>query len=183
MGYPADGTGIIQPGSAVPLQLPTARHRPAADDRRRARDQPRLARGRHAPAAGAADRLRRPNTYNNATSLTVYDAKGQDVALTYYFQKAGNDNWNVYATANGTHGRRHRRRADAADDDQLPGQRQRADRAGRRRCPSTSRPRPTRSARRRWPITGMLLDLTGATQFGAAFGVTNMTQDGYAPGR
>ncbi len=43
-----------------------------------------------------------PSTYNNATSLTVYDAKGQDVALTYYFQKAATDTWNVYVTANGT---------------------------------------------------------------------------------
>ena len=32
----------------------------------------------------------------------MYDAKGQDVALTYYFQKAATDTWNVYVTANGT---------------------------------------------------------------------------------
>jgi flagellar hook protein FlgE len=32
------------------------------------------------------------------------------------------------------------------------------------------------------PITGIALNLTGATQFGSGFGVTNMTQDGYAAG-
>ena len=32
----------------------------------------------------------------------MYDAKGQEVAVTYYFQKAGTDTWNVYATANKT---------------------------------------------------------------------------------
>ena len=42
------------------------------------------------------------NTYNDATSVTVFDAKGQDVALTYYFQKSATDTWNVYVTANGT---------------------------------------------------------------------------------
>src|SRR5258706_532508 len=41
-------------------------------------------------------------TYSDATSVTVFDAKGQDVALTYYFQKSATDTWNVYATANGT---------------------------------------------------------------------------------
>jgi flagellar hook protein FlgE len=51
--------------------------------------------------------LKDSTTYNNATSLTVYDAKGQDVAVTFYFQKsattaAASDTWNVYATANGT---------------------------------------------------------------------------------
>ena len=33
------------------------------------------------------------------------------------------------------------------------------------------------------PITGVALDLTGATQYGSAFGVTDLTQDGYAPGQ
>ena len=42
-------------------------------------------------------------TYNNATSLTVYDAKGQEVALTYYFQKSATDTWNVYATGQRRH--------------------------------------------------------------------------------
>mgnify|MGYP000568364046 CR=1 FL=1 len=43
-----------------------------------------------------------PTTYNNATSMTMYDAKGQDIAVTYYFQKSATDTWNVYVTANGT---------------------------------------------------------------------------------
>jgi flagellar hook protein FlgE len=32
-------------------------------------------------------------------------------------------------------------------------------------------------------IPGVELDLSGATQYGANFGVTNLTQDGYAPGQ
>jgi LPXTG-motif cell wall-anchored protein len=54
------------------------------------------------PAAGPNVDLADPKTYNNATSMSVYDAKGQEVALTYYFQKAATDQWNVYVTANGT---------------------------------------------------------------------------------
>ena len=32
------------------------------------------------------------------------------------------------------------------------------------------------------PINGLLLDLSGATQFGSAYGVTDMSQDGYTAG-
>ena len=32
-------------------------------------------------------------------------------------------------------------------------------------------------------ITGVELDLSGATQYGSNFGVTDLTQDGYAPGQ
>ena len=54
------------------------------------------------PAAGPAINLTDPKTYNNATTHTLYDDKGQDVAVTYYFQKSATDTWNVYITANGT---------------------------------------------------------------------------------
>jgi flagellar hook protein FlgE len=33
------------------------------------------------------------------------------------------------------------------------------------------------------PITGVQLDVSGARHYGAPFGVTNLTQDGYAPGQ
>ena len=33
------------------------------------------------------------------------------------------------------------------------------------------------------PITGVQLDVSGATQYGAPFGVTDLTQDGFAPGQ
>ena len=40
-------------------------------------------------------------TYNNVTAVTGYDAKGQDVAVTFYFQKStpdddGNTTWNIF---------------------------------------------------------------------------------------
>jgi flagellar hook protein FlgE len=33
------------------------------------------------------------------------------------------------------------------------------------------------------PITGIALDVSGATQYGSAFAVTDLSQDGYAPGQ
>ncbi len=102
LGYPASPNGVIQPGAASPLQLPTSGINPQVTgqiDMEFNLDS-RLA--ATAPAAGAAINFTDPTTYNNATSMSVYDAKGQDVALTYYFQKSATDTWNVFATANGT---------------------------------------------------------------------------------
>ena len=117
--------------------------------------------------------------------MTVYDAKGQDVALTYYFQKAATDTWNVYVTANGTAGRRRRAPAPAA------GRRRSRSRAnggaptapagaGDARHPGHDQ---RRRRRRRCRSPACSSTSTGATQFGAGFGVTDLTQDGYAPGQ
>ncbi|MEX3901758.1 flagellar basal body FlgE domain-containing protein, partial [Paraburkholderia sp. BR10954] len=102
MGYPADGAGVIQPGAAKPLQLPTAGINPAPTTKMEIEMNLDSRLGTTAPVAGAQIDFSDPTTYNNATSLTSYDAKGQEVALTYYFQKSTTDTWNVFATANGT---------------------------------------------------------------------------------
>ena len=189
MGYPADGTGVIQPGQAVALQLPTAGIDPQATstiklemnlDARVAQTAPSAA----ALAAGAPQIvLSDPSTYNNATSLTVYDAKGQDVALTYYFQKAGTDQWNVFATANGTSVL-----SDAAGVPQPITTIQFPANGGKPTAPlgpiSLDVPGSTNlQGAQTLPIPGVQLNLTGATQYGAGFGVTDQSQNGYAPGQ
>jgi flagellar hook protein FlgE len=102
IGYPADGNGVIQPGTAQPLRLPTAGLKPTQTsavtlefnlDAREGVSSNGL-------TTPAIDFLN-PTTYNSATSLKVYDAKGQDVSMTYYFQKTATDTWNVYVAANG----------------------------------------------------------------------------------
>jgi flagellar hook protein FlgE len=183
MGYPADGAGIIQPGAAQALRMPTAGITPSATT---TMDMELNLDARAAvtlPATGAQIVLADPTTYNNATSLTVYDDKGQDVALTYYFQKAGTDQWNVYVTANGT--------PISVDGSGNP-------------TPSTSITFPANGGTPTapvgtvalnipastnsvgavtLPITGVQLDVSGATQYGANFAVTDLSQNGYAPGQ
>jgi flagellar hook protein FlgE len=182
LGYPASGTGIIQPGTAVPLQLPTSGINPqtTANIMLEMNLDSRLA--VTAPTAGAQINFADPATYNNATSMTVYDAKGQDIALTYYFQKSATDTWNVFVTANGT---------------TLGG-------TAAAPTPVTTITFPPDGSAPTSPaapvsidipastnlagaatlaIPGVLLDLTRASEFGTNFGVTNMTQDGYAPGQ
>jgi len=108
MGYQATAAGLIQPGTSVPLKLPTTGVDPieTANSALELNLDSRLAVTNVGGVAAATPDLARiniqdPKTYNNATSTTVYDVKGQPVTMTYYFQKAGQDTWNVYATANG----------------------------------------------------------------------------------
>jgi flagellar hook protein FlgE len=181
IGYAADDRGVIQPGQSVPLQLPTAGVAPSASTEVAVEMNLDSRLAVTAPSAGDPIDFNDSDTYNNATSLTVYDLQGQQVALTYYFQKSAADSWNVFATANGQ--------------PLLDG--------GGNLAPITtitfpldgSAPTapvgpvsfdipatPTANGGTTIPITGVTLDLSAATQFGSPFGVTDMTQDGYAAG-
>jgi flagellar hook protein FlgE len=181
MGYGADPMGTILQGQAMPLQLPTGGVQPSPttsidlemnlDSRKGATIRP------VAPFVDFND----PDSYNNATSLTVFDAKGQEVALTCYFQKEATDTWRVYATANGT------TVAGAPDDPQpvttitfaadgsaplAPLGRVAFD------IPETVNAQGAQTL----AMTGVQLDVTDATQFGSPFGVTDLQQDGFAAG-
>jgi flagellar hook protein FlgE len=102
MGYQANAAGIVTPGAVGPLQMPTAGLTPAVTSTISMEMNLDATSAVTVPAAGPPIDFADPTTYNNATSQTVYDAKGQAVALTYYFQKASTDTWNVYVAANGT---------------------------------------------------------------------------------
>jgi flagellar hook protein FlgE len=133
--------------------------------------------------AGGGINFSDPTTYNNATSQTVFDAKGQDVSLTYYFQKTATDTWDVYVTANGS--------SVSVDGSGNPTPVTTINFPANGGAPTApvgtvnvDIPATTNSAgAQTLAITGVQLDLNGATQYGAAFGVTNLTQDGYAPGQ
>ena len=183
MGYLADGTGQIQPGQAVPLKLPTSGIDPAQTTEVAIEFNLDARQAVTKPAVGAPIDFGDADTYNNATSLTLYDPKGQPVAVTYYFQKTDTDTWDVYATANGQ---------SVLDDG-----------AGNAAPVTTITFEPDGSAptapllpvaldipasvnaagAETMAIAGVQLDLTSATQFGSPFGVTDMRQDGFAAGQ
>ena len=200
MGYPANGAGVIQPGTAQPLSLPTGGIPPAVTTKVDMEFNLDSRLKMTAPSAGTGTGmdLKDSTTYNNATSMTVYDAKGQDVAVTFYFQKAataadGSDTWNVYATANGT-----------PFDTDSSGAAIALDANGNPTTPYTTMTFPPTGGSPTIPsaaismnipastsargystlaITGIQLDMSGATENGSSFAVTNLTQDGYAPGQ
>ena len=182
VGYAADGQGQIQPGLALPLQLPTSGVAPAPTTRIAVQMNLDARAAITLPAAGAQVDFSDADTYNNATSLTVYDAKGQGLALTYYFQKAANDTWNVYATVNGTTINGTAGAPLPVTTINFP-----ANGSG----PVTPNapvafdvPATTNAAGATTvPILGVLLNVGGATQFGSAFGVTDLKQDGFSAGQ
>ena len=181
LGYMADGNGVIQPGRAVPLQLPTGGIDPSASTRVQMEVNLDSRKAVTLPASTPQVDFANANSYNNATSLTVYDAKGQDVAMSLYFQKAANDQWNVYATANGN---------SIAGTNAAPLPITTITFQSNGSGPITPSapvaidiPASTNSAGALTvPINGLLLDLSGATQFGSAYGVTDLRQDGYSAG-
>ena len=205
LGYPADGTGVIQPGIAQPLQLPTSGIDPAQTQSIRLEFNVDSRVATTAPVGTTGLILNDPSTYNNATSMSVFDVKGQEIALTLYFQKgevtvAGDTPWHVYATANGTP-----LEVDSA------GAAIALDVDGNPQTPWTTIifPRtggaPTQPSAVSNPPNGLLnmdvpvstnsvgaqaLDILGisvnllnVTENGSTFAVTDVLQDGYAPGQ
>lgn len=196
MGFPPEETG----GTAQPLQLPTGGIDAKTTDTVKieftldSRQKPT------APASGVGIDLKDSTTYNNATSLTVYDAKGQEVALTLYFQRANDpanpsdDVWNVYAMANDT-------AFDSTGTTYPPGTNPTAPLTVLRFASTGGSPReignvspagpisidvPASTSARGYPtlaIAGIQLDLTGANENGSSFSVNDLTQNGYAPGK
>ena len=183
VGYPASKDGTIQPGAAVPLQLPTAGVDPNVTANISIEMNLDARKATTLVAATPQVNFSDAKTYNDATSVTVFDAKGQDVALTYYFQKSATDTWNVYATANGTSVN-----VDGAGNPlpvttiNFPAN------GGTPTAPlgtvAMNVPSTTNAAgATTLPIPGVALNVTGATQFGSTFGVTSVVQDGYAAGQ
>lgn len=179
LGYAASSDGVIIPSTVQALQLPTAGVAPKATESVSLEFNldSRVAGPDAALTFDPAD----PTTYNNATSVTVYDAKGQEMALTYYFRKSDTvaDTWDIYVTANGTDPFAGAPAVAAVtfatDGSEIT-------------SPVGGIPLSIAAG---VPLTGggtsldinFDLHLDNATQFGAAFSVTDLSQDGYAPGQ
>ncbi len=181
LGYPADATGAIVQGAAKPLQLPTGGIDPQQTTKSTIEFNLDSRAAVTTPASGPAIDFTNQKTYNNATSVTMFDAKGQDVAVSYYFQKTGTDTFDVYATANGI-------TVNGTPGAPLPVTSLQYSSDGSSLISPVGNvtldiPASTNAAgAATLPISGIALDVSGATEFGSNFGVTNMTQDGYTAG-
>ena len=182
LGYGATFDGTIIPSAIKPLQLPTAGVAPLATTKVKLELNLDSRQPVTLPAAGPPIDLADPKTYNFATSTSAFDIKGQEIGLTYYFQKTAKDTFDVYVTANGVPVLG----TPAAPTPVVTGMN--FDPSGATLLsPLTPTPFdvpavPLTSGGISEPIVGVNLDLGSTTQYGAATSVTDLVQDGYAPG-
>jgi len=98
-GYAADSNGNILSGAAVDLQINTADIKPVATTKIEgtinldSRNNPMPA----APVFSSTD----PTTYNNSTAVTVYDSLGNSHTLQNFFRKTAANVWDIYTTVDG----------------------------------------------------------------------------------
>lgn len=120
-----------------------------------------------------------PTTYNNSTSVTVYDSLGGSHVSSLYFQKASSNTWKTYLAVDGA---------------MLPAAGTALttltfDTVGKLTAPVAVPPLAigqVTSAAFTPPGAAsqtLTFDFSKSTQYGGAFGVNSMTQDGYASGR
>ncbi len=112
-----------------------------------------------------------PTSYNNTTSLTVYDSLGASHTQSLHFVKTANVNeWEVYTSVDGTLAG-------------PPTTLQYTD-TGALQSPNPGTfPMPAYDPGNGAAPMAVTLDLTGSTQYGNKFGVSALVQDGHATGR
>jgi len=185
LGHPISSTNGVAPGEAEPLTVPTVGSEPTQTTLANLEINVNALSEQIDPALQFDPN--NSNTYNNSTSLTVYDAKGQPVAMSLFFRKTDKDTWNVYGTANGQS-----ISADGSigasphpslwtigfdsEGQALPGT------SGPFDLPIGQTGVPG-DAKRTETLVGMQVNLSGMTQFGAPFGPTNLAQNGMPPGK
>lgn len=165
LGYPTDKTGKTTSVKPEILQLPTSA--PIAASATTAISA-ELNLDARAPIASSVTPPTPRSTYG--TSLTAYDSQGVTLPVNLYFSKvtpttAGTDQWAVYDSPTGASVGSLVFDASGALKSSTMGS-------------LTLIPAPP-SIVPAFPVT---VDVSKVTQFGAAFAVSNLTQDGYAPG-
>lgn len=198
LGYVANANGVITPQQARPIQLPTAGINPNPTSAIELEFNLDSRAGITRPSGGGIN-FNDPTTFNNATSVTLFDTMGQDVAVTYYFQKTAANTWDVYATANGVplmgtsaspapvatinyppaSGGNPTAAGGGSITYYMGGGGTSTDGRIPIDVPATVRPDGSSTL----PIVGIQLNMGNSTQYGTTFGVTNLTQNGFAAGQ
>lgn len=120
-----------------------------------------------------------PATYNNSTSLTVFDSLGSSHIASLYFQKTAGNSWNTYITVDGG-------LLPAAG---TPLTTLKFNTQGQLTAPIAAAPLGFGQVTSAVFTPGgasaqtLTFDFTQSSQYGGTFGVNSLTQDGYTSGR
>lgn len=174
-GYGVDASASIIATSPIDIQIPTADIPPLATGN--FRFGANLDAGAALPTS-ATFSITDPASYNNTTSGSVYDSLGNSHVFSFYFVKTATaGQWNVYGSVDGTPVTDVNFGAGAGNPLVLN-----FDTNG---ALTTSMPLTASLAITNGASTPIAfsLDMTQMTNFGAAFGVNTLFQDGYTSGR
>ena len=166
-GYTADTAGKIVGGGPNPLQISQADISPKST----ATTSVQFNLDAGAVAPGKPFSSIDATSYNNSNSMSVYDSLGRQHQVTLYYAKTSANNWAVYGSADGT---------------ELPTQpltNLAFDATGSLTAPAAPFNVTIPVGADAGSNMTFTADVSTATQFGAPFSTTNITQDGYGSGR
>jgi flagellar hook protein FlgE len=163
-GYTANASGVLSTGAPAPLSINTSDLAPQVTSAVKA--VLNIDSGSTVPVA--AFNQTDPTTYNSSTAVSVYDSLGNSHTLQSYYVKTGAGAWNVEASLDG---------GAAFNAGSLTFNGSGALTAG---SPITIPPQAVTTGAA--PL-GFTIDYSGTTQFGSAFSVNTLNQDGFTSGR
>jgi len=183
-GYAADANGNILSGAAFDLQINTADIQPVATTKIEgtinldSRNNPMPA----APVFSSTD----PTTYNNSTAVTVYDSLGNSHTLQNFFRKTAANVWDIYTTVDGAP-----IPASGAATAQMTFTGTGVSPTITPTAPATGIPSVTFTPMNTatTPVANgaanvtTTIDYSKSTQFGSAFSINALSQDGFTSGR
>lgn len=175
-GYQADATGNVVQSGATNLRLNSDR----IDPKQTAEAYVVANLDSRETASALAFNMNDPATYHATTSMSTYDSQGNPHALALYFVKTAANSWEVYAANDGT-----QIDGDTATAGMQPLGVLAFQTNGQIDTAASDFPLsvPLATATGATTPYNVTLDFSGTTQFGSAFGVTELRQDGYADGR
>ena len=165
-GYQVDAGGVTANGTPTELKISTADISPKPTALARAQ----LNLDARDAAITAPFDSSDPDTYHSAMSMSVYDSLGRDHQVTLYYRKTAGNTWEVRAAADGV---------------DVPGVASTLNfnTAGTMTAPTGPFNLTIPVGVDAGNTMTFGLNLTSATQFGASFATTEITQDGFGTGR
>lgn len=164
-GYTADPNGVLLTGAPARLFINTADIAPQMTT---GVNSVLNLDSSKSPLPAAGFNQNDPTTFHNSTSVSIYDSLGNAHTLQTYYVKTGAGTWSVFASTNG---------APATAVGTLNFS---ATGALTTAMPLTTSVTVTTGATSPFAVD---IDYTGTTQFGSAFSVNKLTQDGFSSGR
>ena len=173
-GYTADANGVLSTGSPAPLSLNTADLAPQVTTLVNAIVN---LDSRSGTLASASFDPNDPLTFHDSTAVSVYDSLGNQHTLQTYYVKTAANTWDVFASINGT-----QIDPDLVTAGVQPVSKLTFNSSGALTGGSPLSVDLTVATGAVSPFT-VDIDYTSSTQFGAAFSVNTLNQDGYTSGR